>query len=194
MVTIVGKILPECWASPFVNEEKELLRRFNAGQSQALHCIYERYKIALSRVGRALLNDPAGSEDVLHDVFVQFGRFRLRGSLKGYLAICVANRARNVNQQARPMDPARLREARISHQEENHPVQVAQRSELLETLISSLQQLPAEQRQVIALHVLGDLRFREIAKMSNVSIHTIQSRYRYGLQKLQARLNGELER
>jgi len=61
-------------------------------------------------------------------------------------------------------------------------------------LISALQQLPDEQRQVIALHVLGDLRFREIAQKSNESIHTIQSRYRYGLQKLQARLNGELER
>ena len=181
---------------PIVNEEKELIRRFNAGQPQALHCIYERYKVALSRVARALLNDPTGSEDVLHDVFIQFaaqsGRFCLKGSLKGYLAICVANRARNVNQQARPVNPERFRAARILHREENHPVQTAERSELLQTLISALQQLPEEQRQVIALHVLGNLRFREIAKMSKVSIHTIQSRYRYGLQKLQARLNGEL--
>ena len=181
-----------------MNEEKELIRRFNAGQSEALHCIYERYKIALSRIARALLNDPAGIEDVLHDVFVRFaaqsGRFRLKGSLKGYLAICVANRARNVNQQARPVDPERFRAARISHPEEIHPVQVAERSELLQTLISALRQLPEEQRQVIALHVLGDLRFREIARISNVSIHTIQSRYRYGLRKLQARLNGELAR
>lgn len=181
-----------------MNEEKELIRRFNAGQSQALHCIYERYKIALSRVARALLNDPTGVEDVLHDVFVQFagqsGQFRLKGSLKGYMAICVANRARNVNQKVRTVDPERFREARISHQEANHPVQIAEHSELLETLILALQQLPEEQRYVITLHVLGDLRFREIAKMSNLSIHTIQSRYRYGLEKLKARLNGELER
>ena len=181
-----------------VNEEKELIRRFNAGQSQALHCIYERYKIVLSRVARALLNAPTGVEDVLHDVFVRFagqsGRFRLKGSLKGYLTICVANRARNVNQQARSIDPERWQAARVVHQEADHPVQVAERGELLQTLISGLQQLPEEQRQVVTLHVLGDLRFREIAKQSNVSIHTIQSRYRYGLQKLKALLNGELER
>lgn len=181
-----------------MNEEKLLIRRFNAGQSQALHCIYERYKVALSRVARALLNDPAGIEDVLHDVFVQFaaqsGRFQLRGSLKGYLAICVANRARNINQRGRSMDPERLRAIRMVPHEANHPEQVAQRSELQQTLISALRQLPDEQRQVIALHVLGDLRFREIAKMFQVSIHTIQSRYRYGLNKLQAQLNGELER
>ncbi len=181
-----------------VNEEKELIRRFNAGQSQAMHFIYERYKIALSRVARALLNDPTGVEDVLHDVFVRFagqsGRFRLKGSLKGYLTICVANRARNVNQQARPVDPERFRSARMSHQEASHPVQVAERGELLQTLVSALRQLPEEQRQVVTLHVLGDLRFREIAKMFKLSIHTVQSRYRYGLQKLKALLNGELER
>ena len=183
---------------PIVSEEKELIRRFNAGQPQALHCIYERYKVALSRIARALLNDPTGAEDVLHDVFIQFaaqsGKFCLRGSLKGYLAICVANRARNVNQRVRPADPARLRATRMASQERSHPVQVAERSELRTTLVSALQRLPEEQRQVIALHVLGDLRFREIAKMSKVSISTIQSRYRYGLQKLQTRLNGELER
>ena len=47
-----------------------------------------------------------GHEDVLHDVFVGFasqaGQFELKGSLKGYLAVCVANRARNVNRYRRP--------------------------------------------------------------------------------------------
>ena len=182
---------------PIVNEERELIRRFNAGQSQALHCIYERHKTALIRVAQALLNDPTGIEDVLHDVFVQFaalaGRFRLRGSLRGYLAICVANRARNANRRRLQVDPERLRVTRTSQQITN-PAQIAERSEQHQVLIAALQQLPDEQRQVIALHVLGDLRFREIAQKSNESIHTIQSRYRYGLQKLQARLNGELER
>ena len=49
----------------------------------------------------ALLADKSEAEDVVHDVFVGFigsaGRFRLTGRLKGYLATCVANRARNRN-------------------------------------------------------------------------------------------------
>ena len=113
-----------------VKEERELIRRFNAGQSQALHCIYERHKSALVRVAQALLNDPTGIEDVLHDVFVQFaaqaGRFRLRGSLRGYLAICVANRARNANRRPRPVDPERLRATRTS-QPVTNPAQIAAR-------------------------------------------------------------------
>jgi DNA-directed RNA polymerase specialized sigma24 family protein len=49
----------------------------------------------------SLLNEAGTAEDVVHDVFTSFIRnleqFRLTGSLKSYLATCVANRARNVN-------------------------------------------------------------------------------------------------
>jgi len=41
--------------------------------------------------------------------------------------------------------------------------------------------------------VLSSLRFREIAQQTGDSINTIQSRYRYGLAKLQSLLNGEVD-
>ena len=57
----------------------------------------------------------------------------------------------------------------------------------------ALAQLPQEQRQVVVLHVLSSLRFREIAQQTGESVNTIQSRYRYGLAKLQSLLNGEVD-
>ena len=169
-----------------------LIRRFNAGDTDALRRIYERYRTDLVAVAKALLFDPARIEDVLHDVFVQFadlaGRFRLKGSLKGYLAICVANRARNANRQAKAIDPNRVkRDGTVPN-----PVETACQMERFRAVEAAVRQLPEEQRQVVALHVLGSLRFREIAQMQNESIHTIQSRYRYGLQKLRSLLNGEV--
>jgi DNA-directed RNA polymerase specialized sigma24 family protein len=75
-----------------VIEDRLLIRRFNAGDMDALRRIYEKYKPYLLSVAKALLNDAAAVEDVLHDVFVRFasqsGRFRLKGSLEDYLAIC----------------------------------------------------------------------------------------------------------
>jgi len=41
--------------------------------------------------------------------------------------------------------------------------------------------------------LLSFLRFREIAQQTGESINTIQSRYRYGLAKLQSLLNGEVD-
>ena len=44
--------------------------------------------------------------------------------------------------------------------------------------------LPAEQREVVSLHIHGQMKFREIAQQLELSINTVQSRYRYGIEKL----------
>ncbi len=56
----------------------------------------------------------------------------------------------------------------------------------------ALHELPYQQREVIALHLHGGLRFRQIAHIQQRSIGTVLSRYRYGLQTLRTQLNGEL--
>lgn len=153
-----------------------------------------QYKTDLMAVARALLNDQTLVEDVLHDVFVQFaglsGRFKLKGALKAYLAICVANRARNMNRTGRPRATERLQPA--GGQTSETPAQTASQAEQHQAISLALADLPDAQRQVIVLHVLGALRFREIAKTHKESIHTVQSRYRYGLKKLQSLLNGKV--
>lgn len=162
----------------------------------ALRRIYEKYKPALLSVAAALLNDPAAVEDVLHDVFVRFasqaGRFRLSGSLKGYLAVCVANRARNVNREGKHA-AGRPVEGGSSPSSDVGPCEAAGRAEQHHVVTRALAQLPDEQRQVVVLHVLGAMRFRQIARQCGESANTIASRYRYGLAKLQSLLNGEVE-
>ncbi|UCD49188.1 MAG: RNA polymerase sigma factor [Phycisphaerales bacterium] len=175
-------------------EDSLLVRRFNAGDPQALRRIYEKYRSDLWRVAGALLSDPAAVEDVVHDVFVVFasraGRFELKGTLKGYLAICVANRARNVSRQCRQVDPERLHHVRP----EPDASRVASDMELNRTVRTALGQLAPQQRQAIVLHVLGSLRFREIARQTGESVNTVKSRYRCGIQRLRFLLNGQVER
>ena len=175
-------------------EDKFLIRRFNAGDTDALRRIYEKYKPDLLGVARALLNDRGAVEDVLHDVFVGFasqaGRFELKGSLKGYLAVCVANRARNVNRRGRPGGVEGAVEIRS---QTRGPSETAGLDEQRGTVAGALAKLPAEQREVVVLHVLGCLRFRRIAQQAGLSINTVQSRYRYGIQKLRSLLDGEVE-
>jgi RNA polymerase sigma-70 factor (ECF subfamily) len=180
-----------------VVEDRLLIRRFNSGDTAALRRIYEKYRPDLLSVAGALLNDPTAVEDVLHDVFIGFasqaGRFELTGSLKGYLAICVTNRARNANRQGRQIGPERLVEARPRPSAQSDSSEAAARAEQRLIVTSALAQLPQEQRQVIVLHVLGCLRFRQIAHQTGESINTVRSRYRYGLRKLQSLLDGQVE-
>ena len=178
-------------------EDRLLIRRFNAGDMDALRRIYEKYKPNLIGVAGSLLNDPANIEDVLHDVFVRFasqaGRFRLSGSLEGYLAVCAANRARNINRASGRVFSEQLNEVEADQSDTLDPSEALRNKERQQIVTGALAELSEDQRQVIALHVLGSLRFREIAQQTGVSINTVQSRYRYGLERLQSMFNGEVD-
>ena len=144
----------------------------------------------------ALLNDRSGVEDVLHDVFVDFvgtaGRFELRGSLKGYLSTCVANRARDRNRTNRRHASVSLAGSLPPPASSNGPVHTAISRELVVKLHDAMAELPDEQREVIVFRLQSKLPFRDIARLRRISVNTAMSRYRYGLDKLRSALNGEL--
>ncbi len=179
-------------------DDRLLVWRFNRGDTDALRRIYGKYRNDLLKVAAALLNDADGVEDVLHDVFVSFaqtvGKFRLSGSLKGYLSICIANRARDRNRSMQRQRTVSLDETGPIRPAKDRPDQSAVRGELSEQLDFAIGQLPHEQREVIILHLQSKMRFRQIARSQGVSVNTVLSRYRYGLDKLRTILDGELER
>jgi RNA polymerase sigma-70 factor, ECF subfamily len=55
-----------------------------------------------------------------------------------------------------------------------------------ERALRLLRRLPEDQREVIVLRLYNDLSFPEIAGLLGVSIKTLESRYRYGIQKLRS--------
>jgi RNA polymerase sigma factor (sigma-70 family) len=176
-------------------EDKYLILRFNRGDRSALHRIYDKYKDDLVSLAAALLLDVSLAEDVVHDVFIAFldsaERFRLTGSLKSYLATCVANRARNVNKAAWRRHGTALDNAPEMASEAPPPEQIAIFGEQSRRLTEALQQLPYEQREALLLRAHGGMRFAGIAKTQGVSLNTVQGRYRYAVDKLRAMLDSE---
>lgn len=174
-----------------MTDEELLVRQCREGDSEAMRCIYERHKNELLTLAHALLSDLAAAEDMVHDVFVAFAEsvdeFRLTGSLKGYLATCLCNRVRD---RLRSIKLARekLNDYRPELDEAPGPDQALARIEGTNHLRTALAQLPNEQREVILLHFQAELTFREIAQWQEVSINTVQGRYRYGLDKLRVLL------
>ena len=178
-------------------EDEVLKWKFKAGSKEALRRIYEKYLNHLLTFAMALLNDAGAAEDVVHDVFVSFAEsaetFKLRGNLRSYLTTCVLNRARDTirtNQRR----PRRLDGTETIVSDKNGPDRAILCSERAQRLNHALAQLPDEQRLVIVLRLKGDMKFRDIAKLRNESINTIQGRYRYGLNKVRSILNGEVEK
>ena len=175
-------------------EDKLLVWKLKRGNSDALRRIYEKYKDDLLALAIALSNDRTAAEDVLHDVFVSFAEYavklQLRTSLKSYLLSCIANRIRSLQCQKNRQNAQIVTIEEIEH-DCNGPERLAIFAEQSKQVEEALSELPYQQREIIVLHINSQMRFKEIANMQGESINTVQSRYRYGMEKLKSQLNGK---
>ena len=178
-------------------EDRLLVSRCRRGSKDAMCRMYEKYKDYLLTVARALLYDRTAAEDVVHDVFVSFAQsvktFRLTGSLKSYLATCVANRARDRLRAGRRQVESLECKAPVTSGSDNPGQQVMEAEEAV-LLRQALAELPPEQREAVVLRIKGEMKFREIGQLRGISASAVHRRYSEGLAKLRLLLNGEVAR
>jgi RNA polymerase sigma-70 factor (ECF subfamily) len=178
-------------------EDKLLILKFKSGSADALSKIYNKYRIALLKLALALSNDRAAAEDAVHDVFLAMAqspaKLRLTGSLRSYLATCVANRIRNHNKRAMRSRTIDADAAGRIASERTDPRQWIIADERTNMVNNAVAQLPYEQRETVLLRLHGRMKFKSIARIQGVSINTAQSRYRYGLEKLKSLLADEAQ-
>lgn len=140
--------------------------------------LYDEHGPALLAYACGLVRDPSVAEDLLHQVFLNLlrGRAAISGEPRPYLFRAVRNAALNHIR-------GRSREVELA----DGGVWLESPDASKETslaLQSALSTLPEEQREVVVLHIWGELTFEEAAAVIGISPNTAASRYRYGLAKL----------
>ncbi|MCL5280133.1 MAG: sigma-70 family RNA polymerase sigma factor [Planctomycetes bacterium] len=155
----------------------------------ACELLWDRYAGELLALLQAVLCSRHDAEDVLQTVFVRIVHKRR------YLAAARCLDA-YVYQIARHEATSFLRRHRRERVVESDAqpwlvtaeAAVASSREATEMLQTALTRLPPLQRQIVVLKTYQDKTFREIAEMLDVSLNTVASRYRYGMEKLRALL------
>lgn len=168
-----------------MSEDRRLLKALQRGETAAWRRIYLKYKDDLLTVARSLVYDVNVAEDCLQDVFVQLASDgnKIHSNLKGYLLSCIVHRARD-HLRRRDIQAHCQVNSRTRRIDVPNPANVVAENDETEKISRALEKLPLEQREIVVLHLQSDMTFREIATMLDVSINTVQSRYRYGLDKL----------
>jgi RNA polymerase sigma-70 factor (ECF subfamily) len=174
-------------------EDYILVLRSKRGDHQAFDLIYRKYLDALLTVAMTLVGNAGDAEDVVQEVFMSLvqalSTFELRSNLRSFLAVCVANRCRDLLRKRSKTVPDRT--GAIPAAAVCEPLEMAICSERIGRLRAPFIRLPYEQREVIALHIHTGLTFRAMARALGVPLGTVQSRYRYGLNTLKVLLNGQ---
>jgi RNA polymerase sigma-70 factor (ECF subfamily) len=179
-----------------MSQDGNILKRLQRGDKDALCQLYEKYAEVMKSVVISLVRDISTAEDCLHEAFVDFAAavpaLRIHSNLRSYLISCVANKARDLLRKNARFSNADLTQLNPSANADDPSEQLII-DEGAGKIFDALGKLPCQQREVFVLHVQGDLTFREIAESLGESINTVQSRYRYGMEKLKSLLNSELE-
>ena len=136
---------------------------------------------------RQWVQDMADAEDVVQEAFVSFWPRKGRAHQPiAYLYQCVRNSAQNW---ARSRQRRRKHEAQANRTpwfESNvSQLEIRETGELIEAVLETL---PIEQREVVVMHIWGNLTFREIAAALETPLPTAQSRYRYAMRRLRSQL------
>jgi len=127
----------------------------------------------------AISGDRSRAQDAVHQVFlraIEDGRLTQATNKKAYLYASVRNAVLNdAKIQDRNM-PLNADSVWFSPPDRDYAGE--------QNLRRALGELPDDQREVIVLHVWGELTFLEIAGLLSVSSNTAASRYRYALARL----------
>jgi RNA polymerase sigma-70 factor (ECF subfamily) len=150
--------------------------------------LYDAHGVALYRYALMLLGDRASAEDVVHQVFTTvLGRADVIESEQNYLRRAVRNEAYTLLRRGRTREAAR---GPLLEPVAAGGVAPEERIALERAILA----LPADQREVIHLHVFEGMTLQETADAADESINTIASRYRYAIEKLRAALRGAPEK
>ena len=138
---------------------------------------------------RQWAQDQTEAEDWVQEALMRYWRSRDRAELSVYyLYRCVRNLAIDASRRKKveshrqaeipfPVELPRLFESSVEHEEWRQQVETA------------MKELPIEQSEVVVLKIWSGLTFQQISKVTETSLGTVTSRYRYALNSLKSLLS-----
>lgn len=178
-----------------VQGDKRLANQIAAGDQGAFITFVDAYGPRLHRLVRRYTICEADAEDLTQEIFVDL--YRSLGSFRGDSALATwvyrvalnhcrkyAGRTRTVTV---PYDDT------LSRPEEHGPAHHAARRELSDQVHAALDGLSPDHREVVILHELQEMTYRECAAVLQVPEGTVKSRLSYAFRRLRGALSGYVQ-
>lgn len=171
--------------------DKDLLSLLRKGDREAFAEIYGRYHSLLYTYAHKKLQDRQESQDVVQEVLITLWDRRQKMSpdtyLSAYLYVMVRNRAFDLFARRKIED--RYLESLQGFIDKPEATDFRVRERDMQALIDrEIEALPPRMREIFALSRKESLTNKEIAKLLNLSTHTVDTQIKRALKTLRLRL------
>jgi RNA polymerase sigma factor (sigma-70 family) len=177
----------------------ELVRRVGVGDGRALEELYDRYARPAYSLARRVTGDPAFAEEVVQEVFLAVWRrperFRpSRGGFASWLLAAVHHRSVDAVRREEAVRRRALALQAVGAVDASDPPadrtgDVVEEKLRGERVRQALRELPAAQREALALAYYGGYTQREIASLTRTPLGTVKTRMHRAMHQLRAALD-----
>lgn len=176
--------------------DTELLNLLREDDRSAFEIIYRRYQPRLYTLAMRYLKNQADAEDIVQQLFIKLWNIRkthlvsisLHGYLYGMLKHSILNLIRN-NRKA-IINNYKIAQKQLQYDDDLYTY--AERHHKSELLRSVINRLPSQQRIVTQMRCEGYTN-QEIARILNLSIHTVNIHYRESVKTLKTLLHNTVK-
>lgn len=153
---------------------EELVKRFREGDKSSFEELFRAYFTAGRRFVLSFLNDEAGADDILQEVFIQIWNkreiFKDEGHLKAYFYKALRNNTiKKISRDKKPLEIERA-----EHKESDDLFVLVAQTEFNREVARAISNLPERRRHIILLSMTG-MSTDEIAGALNITVNTVKS-------------------
>lgn len=166
-----------------------LMKRIAAGDKEALEKLYLLYKTKVFRMALAILDDCFLAEDVVQETFIKIqqgaGTFHFKDSEGAWIMTIARNTAIDILRKQRKEIVHEEIEEMIDHADTSvSPIEQNEN----EGFLDLIKKLNESEQQIVSLHLIGELKHREIARTLDMNVSAVKKRYRRAIKKIEREL------
>jgi RNA polymerase sigma-70 factor (ECF subfamily) len=191
------------WEGPFpsnradssAESDEVLMQRYQHGNEQAFHKLYERYRSSLLRFVKRLAPDAGETEEIAQETWIAViqGRERYLPQARFVTYLFSIARRRTMDRWRRhgrspQLEPEAAEPDCLAGPTRYEPESQANNAALRADLLLAIEALPILQREAFLLRAEGGLGIDEIAAVTGTNRETAKSRLRFALNRLRTAL------
>ena len=189
--TVLNKQGPNGFGTEIMTE-KELVKRFQAGDERTFDMIVAKYHSRLVQVASVILSDHDEAEDMVQETFVKayfkHKSFRGESSLYTWLYrilynLCITSLRKRKKISVISFDANNEETYDLTTKEPN-PLQKSLNADIKEAVHAALEQLPLQQRTIFAMKQIDGMKHHEIASILGVTEGAVKASYFHAIHKL----------
>lgn len=176
-----------------IYKDDELLRLLKEDSLAAYEELFKKYYALLCLQATILLKNTTKAEDLTEEFFVDFWERkiyrRIEHSLKAYLYIAIKNRCLTMIEKEKKLQLKMEEYSRYKYEMHKKPEVNIMDTDHLHRLDNLLTKFPTQRLKAFTLVYLEKKKYREAAEEMGVSINSVKTHLKMGLQYLREQMN-----